>query len=59
MIGFHKQNCWNNGVILSEQSESKDLRTDLTANVKEVRRFFDSAYAPLRMTYLFLLCDKQ
>ena len=30
-------------VILSEQSESKDLGTNFTANVVFVRRFFDSA----------------
>ena len=39
-------------VILSEQSESKDLRIDYGAEVPEVRRFFDSADAPLRMTDL-------
>ena len=32
--------------------ESKDLRTKLTANVIQVRRFFDSADASLRMTEL-------
>ena len=41
-----------NGVILSEQHESKGLRTDSTANLNEMRRFFDSANTPLRMTYL-------
>ena len=39
-------------VILSEQSESKELRIDYGAEVPEVRRFFDSADAPLRMTDL-------
>ena len=34
------------------RSESKDLRTDLTANIIQMRRFFDSADAPLRMTDL-------
>ena len=29
-------------VILSEQSESKDLRTDLTAGLDEMRRFLDA-----------------
>ena len=29
-------------VILSEQSESKDLGTDFSTNVNLVRRFFDS-----------------
>ena len=37
-------------VILSERSESKDLGTNLTANINEMRRSFDSAGAPLRMT---------
>ena len=38
-------------VILSDQRESKDLRTDLTANVIIMRRFFDSVLrTPLRMT---------
>ena len=39
-------------VILSDRRESKDLRTDLPVNVIKVRRFFDSADAPLRMTEL-------
>ena len=30
-------------VILSEHSESKDLGTDLTANIDEMRRFLDFA----------------
>ena len=30
--GLIKHSIQNNGVILSEQSESKDLRTNLTAN---------------------------
>ena len=34
------------------QRETKDLRTDLSAYVPSVRRFFDSADAPLRMTDL-------
>ena len=33
VIGFDKQNCQNNGVILSDRRESKDLRTNFTANV--------------------------
>ena len=37
-------------VILSDRRESKDLRTDLTANLSAVRGFFDSADASLRMT---------
>jgi len=37
-----------NCVILSEHSESKDLRTQLTASVKKMRRFFDSAPPSLR-----------
>ena len=32
--------------------ESKDLRTTSTANIIQMRRFFDSADAPLRMTDL-------
>ena len=32
--------------------ESKDLRTESTANVNEMRGFFDSADASLRMTSL-------
>ena len=40
------------GVILGERSEPKDPGTDSTANVYQMRRFFDSANAPLRMTYL-------
>ena len=31
--GFDKQSCRNNGVILSDRRESKDLRTNFTANV--------------------------
>ena len=42
-------------VILSERSESKDLGTNLTANINEMRRSFDSAGAPLRMTTAFLV----
>ena len=34
------------------RKESKDLRTDLIANVIQMRRFFDFADAPLRMTDL-------
>ena len=38
-------------VILSDRRESKDLRTDLTANVIIMRRFFDFVLrTPLRMT---------
>ena len=33
VIGFDKQSCRNNGVILSDRRESKDLRTNLTTNV--------------------------
>ena len=51
-IPFNKQKCQNNGVILSERSEPKDLRTDLRAKVNQVRGFFDFAFAPLRMTNL-------
>ena len=43
----------NAPVILSEQSESKDLRTDYSFAVNKMRRSFDSALrAPLRMTTL-------
>ena len=42
-------------VILSEHSEPKDLGTDFTAKVNELRRSFDSAGAPLRMTGLFFV----
>ena len=38
--------------IVDFRRESKDLRADLTAIVIGVRRFFDSADAPLRMTDL-------
>ena len=34
------------------EAESKDLRTDLTANVIQMRRFFDSLCS-LRMTILW------
>jgi len=43
-------------VILSERSESKDLGTDLTANVIVMRRFLDFANAPLGMTYRYIVC---
>ena len=33
VIGFDKKNCRNYGVILSDQRESKDLRTNFTANI--------------------------
>ena len=39
-------------IIVDFRRESKDLRTDLTAMIIGVRRFFDSADAPLRMTDL-------
>ena len=39
-------------VILSELSESKDLGTNLTAKAIMMRRFLDSASAPLGMTNL-------
>ena len=42
----------HNVVILSERSESKDLRTYYELCINAMRRFFDSAGAPLRMTYL-------
>ena len=49
----------HNVVILSEQRESKDLRTNFTLYINEMRRFFDSAGATLRMTYLGVRqCDK-
>ena len=38
--------------IADFRRESKDLRINLTANVIQMRRFFDSADAPLRMTSL-------
>ena len=44
------------GVILSDRRESKDLGTDFTAYVTKVRRFFDSANAPLRMTCVSRSC---
>ena len=50
VIGIHKQNCRNKGVILSDRRESKDLRTDFPVNKNKMRRFFGSAYAALRMT---------
>ena len=43
-------------VILSERSESKDLRTDLTAKVTEVRRSFD--FTPLRCVTLRMTPQK-
>ena len=43
-------------VILSEQSESKDLGTDLTANVILMRRVLDFANAPLGMTCRYIVC---
>ena len=39
-------------IIADYRRESKDLRTKLRANIRSVRRFFDSADAPLRMTEL-------
>ena len=44
-----------NAVILSEQSESKDLGTDFTANMIPMRRFLDFANAPLGMTYRYIV----
>ena len=41
-------------VILSERSESKDLRTDLTLLVNKPRRFF-VGFRFLRMTAIFIL----
>ena len=41
--------------IADYRRESKDLRTDLTAHDPSVRRFFDSAAAPLRMTDLWIV----
>ena len=38
--------------IADFRRESKDLRTNLTSYVIPMRRFFDSADAPLRMTGL-------
>ena len=42
-------------VILSERSEPKDPGTNSTAEVYHMRRFFDSANAPLRMTDLSIV----
>ena len=42
-------------VILSEQSESKDLGTNLTTNVVIMRRFLDSANASLGMTCRYIV----
>ena len=42
----------NKAVILSEQSESKDLSAKLCCKTMIMDRFFDSAGAPLRMTRL-------
>ena len=43
----------NRSVILSDRRESKDLRTNFTANIPEVRRSFDFGLRPsLRMTKL-------
>ena len=35
----------NKYVILSDQRESKDLRTDFTETINKMRRFFDDPYA--------------
>jgi len=42
-------------VILSKQSGSKDFGINLTANVNEMRRILDSAYASLGMTFLYFV----
>ena len=43
-MGFHgKQQQAKKDVILSERSESKDLRTKFLQNSWFMRRFFDSA----------------
>ena len=42
-------------VILSDRRESKDLRTDFTANVIQMRRFLDFANAALGMTYRYIV----
>ena len=56
-IGIYRA-VYPSDVILSDRRESKDLRTDLTANVIKMRRFFDFALrAPLRMTYLVVRCE--
>lgn len=39
----HSKMTMKSIVILSERSESKDLRTHFTANAHEMRRFLDSA----------------
>ena len=44
--------------ILSEQSGSKDLRTDFSANLIVMGRFFDIGLRPpLRMTDLMVRCN--
>ena len=54
-VKTHNQKETRAAVILSERSESKDLGTNLTANINEMRRSFDFAGAPLRMTTAFLV----
>ena len=50
-------------VIPSDQREPRDLRTDLTALVNEVRRSFDALQNPdgffrlLRMTAWVIICN--
>ena len=39
-IGVYRV-VYSSDVILSDRRESKDLRTDLTANVTKMRGFFD------------------
>ena len=48
LVANHHRTChpeWS-------EAESKDLRTNLTANAIQMRRFFDSLRS-LRMTYLY------
>ena len=52
VIGFDKQACQKNGVILSDRRESKDLRINFTAHVTVSAKILRLRYAPLRMTYL-------
>ena len=53
-IGVYRV-VYSSDVILSDRRESKDLRTDWTANVIKMRRFFDFVLrTPLRMTYLIV-----
>ena len=52
VIGFDKQNHRKSGVILSDRRESKDLRTDFTANVTVSAKILRLRCAPLRMTDL-------